>query len=165
MAFQFNANDPRYQREKQRVAAKGAMRGGTPVFGAMENVSARHAAQQAQTRETFNRLGIESKLAEQRFGMAKERIKMADKERGLSKDRLAFSKKMFGKEMDDRKSNLRWTIGLGLGTAGLGYMEGRRRANKLEEERKTRRGFEERYAERQQKSNETLAAILARMNK
>lgn len=148
MALGFNARDPRFQREMQRAQSKASMRGGGPLSRSAEGgIVGKHAAHQMGRGLEFQRLGLASDFAKQRYDMAKVRISQADKERGLRKDQYKFGKKMFKDQMGQRKENLRWTLGLGLGTAGLSYLEGKRQASALEKERLQRDKADKRQLE------------------
>jgi hypothetical protein len=163
MALGFNERDPRFQRERQRAASKASMRGGQLSRAAEGAVVGRHAANQMSRGLAFERLGLQSRMAQQRFDMAKTRIAQADKERGLRKDDLKFRKDIFKDRMADRRSNLRWTIGLGLGTAGLSFMEGRRRSAALEAERQRRVAFETRTQEQFDKQDALMQRLASKL--
>jgi hypothetical protein len=135
------------------------MRGGRLSSAERDRVIGQHAGYQFGRGLEFQRLGLASQMAEQRFKTAKARIAQADKERGLRKEGLKFSTRMAKDRLSQRRKDLRYTIGLGLGTAGLSIFEGRRRANLLEEERKRRASAEE----RQMKMLENQSALISKL--
>lgn len=155
----FNMRDPRFQREMQRASSKASMRGGRLNRSAEGEIVGKHAGYQMGRGLEFQRLGLASEFANQRYEMAKTRIAQADKERGLRKEQLKFRKNIFSDEMSARRKNLRYTIGLGLGTAGLSYLEGKRRSNILEEERLRRAAADK----RQIKLIEDQAALVSKL--
>lgn len=155
----FNIRDPRFQRDMQRARSKASMRGGRLSRSTESAVAAGHAGHQFSRGLVFQQLGLASEFAKQRFDMAKTRIAQADKERGLRKKDLRFRKNIFEDQLDQRKQNLRYTIGLGLGTAGLSFLEGKRRASALEEERLRRNKADK----RQLKLLENQAALISKL--
>lgn len=139
------------------------MRGNRLSRAAEGNIVAKHAGYQMGRGLEFQRLGLASKLADQRFEQAKARIKMDDKRRELRNDAFNFQKRLFGDELSQRKKDMRWTIGLGLGTAGLSYFEGRRRSNELEEEKLRRSKWEKGQEEYRDKEIEIQERLMKKL--
>jgi hypothetical protein len=126
MAFDFNPNDPRYQRELQKARAKRSM--GGPVRGvqaAVEGeIGAKHAAYQMGRQMEFQRLGLQSELAKNQLDRFKDRL-------ALDKDKLSWRRGAFNDELKDRR--LAENIGIVTGLLGAGYSayEGSRREKLL----------------------------------
>jgi hypothetical protein len=121
---QFNANDPQYQRAIQRAAAKAGMRGNQANTAP---IAAQHAKYQLGRQTTFGGLALQQAAQRQAFNQALVRNKQWGQEQGLREAYFGENKSRFYDQMDERKSNLDWTMGLGLATAGLSYLEGKRR--------------------------------------
>jgi len=99
-----------FQREMQKANSQASMRGQRP----------RTAALMSRLAD----MDIARKLAFGEIGLSRRRSDIAHRGRkaalGIQKDQLK-----------QRKKQLPWTIGLGLGTAGLSAYEGNRRANMI----------------------------------
>jgi hypothetical protein len=154
----FNVRDPRFQRDIQRAQSKASMSGGGPAN--VSNVVGAHAQNQLGRQIQFGRLALESKLADQQFGMAKERLNQQAKSHQLSKDRFSHSKDMFGRRYDSAEENMNWQVGLGIGGLGVSYLEGNRREGILKED-KTRRATQDKLIEdlMQDKSNSRVRGL------
>jgi len=123
MGYAFNPNDPRYQRDVQRVAAKKSM--GTSAFrgtlrSRLGDVSARHAGYQQGRQLEFGRLAAQRRASLLRHNQGMAGLAHQGRLTGLSESALKSKKKM-----------LPFQIGLGVAGTIYGTMEGRRRAGLL----------------------------------
>jgi hypothetical protein len=132
----FNVRDPRFQRDIQRAQSKASMSGGGPAK--VGGVVGAHAQNQLGRQIQFGRLALESKLADQQFGMAKEVLDQRHQSYQRNKDRFSHSKDMFGRRYDSEQENMNWQVGLGIGGLGISYLEGNRREGILKEDKARR---------------------------
>lgn len=116
----FNTKDPRYQRDLQRARAKGLATGNIPKT---KGVVAAHAQHQLNRQLQFESLGLQSKLSKLRHELNLAILGNRDYNINLAKRQLRKD-----------KSNLNWTIGLGLGQLGFSTLEGQRRRNILKKD-------------------------------
>jgi hypothetical protein len=132
----FNAKDPRFQRAAQRAFARASMTGNAARLG---KLTQQHAAGQLSRQLEFGRLGLQKRASEQRFDQAEKSLDLAGRRIDLAGKGLDFRISNFEDLMKDRKRNLKFQIGLG--GAGVLYsgLEGRRRAQKIEEETELKR--------------------------
>jgi hypothetical protein len=136
----FNRNDPRFQRDLQRRAAKASMSGNRANIS---DIVQAHSQFQLGRQEQFKRMDIEQKQRDRSFNLAKERIRQGDLGLDLSRERVALSRGDLGlrqkslglaqsrheQSLEDSDEELKWSIGLGLGGLGFSVAEGRRRKN------------------------------------
>lgn len=127
----FNYNDPRYQRDIQRVNAKANATGN---IAKTEPISARHAAYQLSRQEQFKGLALESGMKRTQHEMNLARLKQSQRALGLSNERFNLFKRATNDKLDRDKENMDWTIGLGLGQLGYGALEGQRRKKMVQSE-------------------------------
>lgn len=116
-----NQRDPRFQEALLRGAAGGPKN----MLGVSKFITSQHTGREMDTRLRF------ANLAQQHRAF-KDRLK-------LSKSRQKFQYKYAKQSLKDRRQELNRTMGLGLLTAGFGFLEGRRRAQLREEDRATRK--------------------------
>ena len=122
---QFNPDDPRYQREVQRAAAKRSM--GPSRLARVETgeTAGRHAGYQLGRQQQFRGLALQSELARQRASQF-------DRKLGLSTRQQSFRESEFDTDMDRARSGINQTMLMGLLGTGLSVMEGRRREKILQ---------------------------------
>ena len=130
---QFNPNDPRYQRDIQRMSAQNSMgpKGLTSVLTG--NVAAKHAGYQAGRMEQIKSIGLASQMADQNYKMNLIRSAQRDKGLTLSENRLNFEQEFHKEGMKEAQRALKTTIISGLAGAGYSVWEGKQRANKIAE--------------------------------
>jgi hypothetical protein len=127
-----NFKDPRFQRMLQQSNAR-ALYGNRPRT---DKISALFARQQLEKDLAFQRLGIRSKFMESQHELDLARAKLRDKALDLQAGGLELRSARLDiaeDRLEDRKDALPLTIGLGVGTAGLAALEGRRRYHKTQE--------------------------------
>ena len=122
MAFNINMSDPRLQKAQLRLA-------GNPLstLGDQENLRANFVGQQQGLFNTLTNQETQKRNFESSMGLARGRL-------DLNRKAGDFKHKMNQQSIHDaRQEGFRTTL-LGLGTAGFGLWEGRRRANLLRED-------------------------------
>jgi len=122
---QFNADDPRYQREIQRAAAKRSMGPARLERATTGEIAGRHAGYQLGRQEQFKRLALQSQLSRQQG-------EQFDKTLGLNTRKQAFREKEFNTNLGREKSGLNQTMLMGLLGTGISEMEARRREKILQ---------------------------------
>ena len=111
---QFNAEDPRHQREQQKAAAKRSMGPTKGVARAqIGEISGRHAGYQLGRQQQFRSLALSDRLSRQRYGLAERE--------------LDFKKKEFKTDLGREKSGLNQTMLMGLLGTGFSTLEANRR--------------------------------------
>lgn len=123
----FNVDDPRFQREIQRAAAKRSMGPARLERVTTGEITGRHAAHQLGRQQQFRGLALSSELAQQRHGQALVRAGQFDQSFGLAQRGQGFRESEFNTNLDREKSGLNQTMLMGLLGTGLSVMEGRRR--------------------------------------
>jgi len=118
---QFNPNDPRYQRELQKTAAKRSMgpQRGT-LRSAVGQVAGRHAGYQLGRQLQFGRLAQQKQASDISHELNLARLRQTDRSLGMREKQLA-----------SEQSGLNFTLLSGLGQLGLGYYQGREKEKKL----------------------------------
>ena len=97
-----------FQREMQRANSKASMQGQRPRTQALMS---RLADMDLARKLAFSEIGLTRRSAD---------IQHRGRKAGLKASK---------KDLKDRKQQMRWSMGVGLGTTALSTMEGRRRAN------------------------------------
>jgi hypothetical protein len=131
---QFNPNDPRYQRDQQKAAAKRSMGPQRLARAEVGEISGRHAGYQLGRQQLFERLGIYGKGREQSHELSLAGLKQGDRRLSILESNLGRDKKALG-----------LTTGFGLLGMGLSDMEGRRRKNLLAQDRLSEQEFRRNY--------------------
>jgi hypothetical protein len=114
-----NFKDPRFQEAMLKAGAGGPRN----QLGLAQGITDRFTTNQAQQLLSFQ------ELANQRRGF--------EANLGLAERRLKFNNKAFKKGLSDRRRESNLATGTGLFTAGLGFLEGRRRSKLLKEDAAT----------------------------
>ena len=123
----FNADDPRFQREMQRAAAKRSMGPARLERATTGEITGRHAGYQAGRQQQFRSLALSSELSKQRHAQALTRAGQADRSFGLASRRQGFRESEFATNLGREQSGLNQTMLMGLLGSGFSLMEGRRR--------------------------------------
>lgn len=130
----YNPNDPRYQREIQRVASAGSM---SPKRGVLRSrigeVAARHAGHQLGRQIEFGKLAQANQRALLRDKIASHELAQRERALGLAESGLAFDRYKLGKTLGDQKRALNTSMLMGGGTAILGALEGYRQRKAIEQ--------------------------------
>jgi hypothetical protein len=122
-----NQRDPRFQEALLRGAAGGPKN----MLGLSKFITSQHVGREMDTRLRF------AQLAQQQRAF-RDKLKLAKKGQ-------RFNYKMGKQSLKDRRQDLNRTMGLGLLTAGFGFLEGRRRASLREEDRAMRKKYYDSY--------------------
>jgi len=129
---QFNSNDPRYQREIQKAAAKRSMGPFNLERVTTGEIAGRHAGYQLGRQEQFKQLALRSKLSKQ-YGT------QFDRTHALNVSKQDFREGEFADQLSRDKKGLNQTMLMGgLGSA-WSVAEGRRRNKLLQSELAERR--------------------------
>jgi hypothetical protein len=110
---QFNPEDPRYQREIQKSAAKRSMGPSRLARATTGEIAGRHAGYQLGRQQQFGRLALSDERSKQRHNL-RERYQ-------------GFKENEFKIGVDREKKGLNQTMLMGLLGTGLSTMEARRR--------------------------------------
>ena len=129
---QFNYDDPRYQREIQKAAAKKSMGPGLLSRVTTGEIAGRHAKSQLERQEQLRGLALRSKLSEQYASQF-------DRTHSLNVDKQKFSDKNFKRNLSQEKTGINQTMLMGLLGAGYSTYEGQRRKKLMEETLATQR--------------------------
>jgi hypothetical protein len=119
---QFNAEDPRHQREQQKAAAKRSMGPQRLARADIGEISGRHAGYQLGRQQLFGRLGTYGKGRDIAHELALATAKQGDRRLNLLESNLDRDKKALG-----------LTTGFGLLGMGLSTLEGNKRKKLLEQ--------------------------------
>ena len=114
-----NFKDSRFQDAMLRANANPLVN----KIGAQEQVTAGFTGQQQGMLNAFRGLETQKRDFQSSMGLQRGRL-------NLSKKRLSFQKKSFKQNLHDKRQELTQSTLLGFGTAGLSFLEGRRRAQK-----------------------------------
>ena len=127
---QFSFKDPQHQRAQQRAASKRSMGPSRLARTEIGEISGKHANYQLGRQDLFERLSIQSRLADSQHKYRTTALGIQDK-----------SLDMQARALDDEDKGLNWTIASGLLGTGLGLIEGRRREALLAKDREERKQF------------------------
>jgi len=129
---QFNSNDPRYQREIQKAAAKRSMGPSNLERVTTGEIAGRHAGYQLGRQEQFRQLALRSELSKQ-YGT------QFDRTHALNVSKQNFRESEFADQLSRDKRGLNQTMLMGgLGSA-WSVAEGRRREKLMQSEIAERR--------------------------
>ncbi len=112
-----NMNHPRLQRAVLRAGASPLRN----QIGAIQDVTRQFTANDLNTRLKFAELGLQDMRHQDSLRFAYERLDLAKKQAN-------FQDKIFKQGIHDQQQDLNRSMVLGAPTAGLSFLEGRRRA-------------------------------------
>lgn len=118
-----NYRDPRYQRAMLKAGANPLAN----IPAAASSITGQFAAQQQGIQNKLSQLFTAKRGFESSMKLARGRQEIAE-------DKMDWQKKQFAQGLKDARQEMNRGIMLGLGTAGLSVLEGRRRAKLIEQD-------------------------------
>lgn len=133
-----NQRDPRFQEAMLRAGAGGPRN----MIGLSKRITAAHTGREMSQRLAFAKLAQNQRQFADRLGLARKQMK--------------WQNKLFKQQLHDKRQDLNRTMGLGLLTAGFGFLEGRRRRQLTAADTADRQAWQNEYRGMRRKEHEAL---------